>query len=140
MTNRTRLQKVISFLSQKTNELYSSVAFPAFDRLTKDNADSIRILHHIFDVAMKIIWLCQDILSHEDTKAIEDREQLKIDLLMTRIYEPYLITFEAFYSYLCKWRSDYMPSSLKRAIEAVKTEKTHHYYCEALQYRFDLDY
>jgi hypothetical protein len=85
----------------------------------------------MYDVALKIIRLCTEILKNDSE--IEEREPLKIDLLMSKMYEPYSMTLSYFYSYLSDWSANYIPSTLREA-------QPKHYYCNALQYRFDLDY
>lgn len=131
MTNRDRLLKVISFLSEKTKEYCGRVSFPLYDTLTKSQWENCRSVHYIYDIAMKIIGLCMDIISND--KEIEENRPLQIDRLMTRLYEPYSMTLSSFYSYLSDWRANYIPLALRKP--PVK-----HYYCSALQYRFDLDY
>ena len=131
MTNRDRLLKVINFLSEKTKEYCGRVSFPLYDTLTKSQWENCRSVHYIYDVAMKIIWLCIDIINSD--KELEEHEPLKIDLLMTRLYEPYSMTLGYFYSYLSDWRANYIP-------RAMREQQPKHYYCSSLKYRFDLDY
>lgn len=131
MTNRDRLLKVISFLSEKTKEYCGRVSFPLYDTLSKSQWENCRSVYYIYDIAMKIIGLCADIISND--KELEEHEPLKIDLLMTRMYEPYSMTLSSFYSYLSDWRANYIPLVLRKP-------EVKHYYCSSLQYRFDLDY
>lgn len=130
MTNRDRLLKVLSFLSEKTKEYCGRVSFPLYNSLTKSEWENCRSVHYIYDIAMKIINLITDIISND--RELEEHEPLKIDLLMTRLYEPYSMTLASFYSYLSDWRANYIPKALRQQLT--------HYYCSALQYRFDLDY
>lgn len=131
MTNKDRLLKVISFLSEKTKEYCGRVSFPLYDTLSKSQWENCRSVYYIYDIAMKIIGLCADIISND--KELEEHEPLKIDLLMTRMYEPYSMTLSSFYSYLSDWRANYIPLVLRKP-------EVKHYYCSSLQYRFDLDY
>lgn len=135
MTNETRLHKIITFVSEKIQEQGEKVAKPLYGGLTKNDYDNIIRMHYLFDIALKIIWLCEDILQSDPD--IEDREPLKIELLMTRLYEPYSRTLSYFYSYLSDWRANFIPSVLRKQ---APIQAPTHYFCDELQYRFDLDY
>lgn len=139
MTNTTRLHKAISFLSAKMQELAAKVKTPAYGILAQSQYESVIRMHYMFDLAMKIIWLCENILELDAPTEIEDREPLKIDLLMSSLYEPYTRRMEYFFAYLSEWRQS--TNDIKRIFSKYKELPTpKHYFCDELQYRFDLDY
>ena len=135
MSNRTRLHKAITFISAKIQEQGEKISKPAYGMLTQSQYENIVKMCFLFDLSLKIIWLCEDILKSDPD--IEDREPLKIELLMSRLYEPYSRTLSYFYSYLSDWRANFIPSVLRKQ---APIQAPTHYFCDELQYRFDLDY
>ena len=97
MTNTTRLHKTIEFLSAKMQEQSEKIDKPAYGILGRSQYDNLVGMCFLFDLAMKIIWLCEDILKSDED--IEQREPLKIDLLMSSIYEPYVRRMQYFFAY-----------------------------------------
>lgn len=139
MTNRTRLHKTIAFLSAKMQEQSEKIKTPAYGILTQQQYENIVRMNYMYDLAMKIIWLCENILELDAPTEIEDREQLKIDLLMSSLYEPYTRRMEYFFAYLSEWRQS--TNDIKRIVRKYNDLPTpKHYFCDELQYRFDLDY
>lgn len=102
MTNRENLLNTIKFVSWKCNELNEKVEFPHYDTQTRDQWTNACSLHHIHEVAAKITGVCADILTNETD--IEEKEELKTELLLSRVYQPYGQTLDIFYDHLLKWR------------------------------------
>ena len=132
MSNITLLKWVIEYLSNHSLEISGTLSVQDMDR--------------IFVCSMKIIWVCMDMLSHFSRYVVEDMPKIEIELLTKSKNPSYLRTCESFYEYLCKWRSKGVsgfcnPSELEYPPGTEqKAEIPKRYYCEALRYRFDLDY
>ena len=77
--------------------------YPIYDTLTREQWHNCGTLHHIHEVASKITSLCVDIYENTPISELEEREELKTDLLISRTYQPYGQTLDLFYYYLQKW-------------------------------------